>query len=129
MSNVVDRLSDAVASASCWLIANGVAVELWPLTGPESHQPDRRRPILYLVEPGGPEPPVVGDVLADWVQLPSDADEVRDRGRRLMAQARELGALLVYVDSDDVLRVGNRLAVLSPKEAQVMRILLEQAGS
>ena len=67
--------------------------------------------------------------MADWVQLPSDAEEVQERARRLMARARASGTVLAYVDADDVLRVGDRLAVLSPIEARIMRILLDHAGS
>jgi two-component system OmpR family response regulator len=37
--------------------------------------------------------------------------------------------VLSYVDADDVLRVGNRLVVLSPIEARIMRILLESVGT
>jgi len=129
MSNIAEHLSNEVASTTCWVVANGVAVTLWPPDGPTPHSPDQRRPILYLVAPGGPEPPVVGDDLADWVQLPSDAEEVQERARRLMARARASGTVLAYVDADDVLRVGDRLAVLSPIEARIMRILLDHAGS
>ena len=128
MSNVTERLSNEVASTTCWVVANGVAVTLWPPDGPMPHSPDQRRPLLYLVAPGGPEPPVTGEDLADWVQLPGDAEEVRKRARRLMARARASGTVLAYVDADDVLRVGDRLAVLSPIEARIMRILLDHAG-
>ena len=30
MSNIAEHLSDEVASTTCWVVANGVAVTLWP---------------------------------------------------------------------------------------------------
>src|SRR5262249_36624424 len=62
------------------------------------------------------------------VALPGDADEIVARARTLSARARTAGMVLTYVDPDDVLRMGNRLVVLSPIEAHMMRILLEHPG-
>jgi hypothetical protein len=130
MSNVVHDTSDAIASATCWIVAHGVAVEQWSPDGPDPGSADRlrRRPILFLVRPGA-DPPDFSDDLADWIQLPGDAEELLARARTLMARARMAGMVLTYVDADDVLRVGDRLAVLSPIEARIMRILLDRLGT
>jgi hypothetical protein len=119
----------AVARAACWAVAQGVAVEPWPPKEPEPPGPSRyhRRPLLVLVEPGA-EPPRFEDELAMAVELPGDPDEVVARARALSARARTAGMVLTYVDADDVLRMGNRLVVLSPIEARIMRILLDHAG-
>jgi DNA-binding response OmpR family regulator len=130
MSNVSPNSADAIASATCWIVAHGVAVEEWSDHGSSSESTDRlrRRPILFLVQPGA-EPPDFADDLADWVQLPGDAEELLARARTLVGRARVAGMVLTYVDADDVLRVGDRLAVLSPIEARIMRILLDHVGT
>ncbi|MBV9951325.1 MAG: winged helix-turn-helix domain-containing protein [Acidimicrobiia bacterium] len=128
MSVVADDVGTAVAQAAGWAVSQGVAVELWPpdeleLSGSIRY---RRRPLLLLVAPGA-APPALDD-LSTAVALPGDADEVIARARTLCARARTAGMVLTYVDSDDVLRMGNRLVVLSPIEAKMMRILLEHPG-
>jgi Transcriptional regulatory protein, C terminal len=129
VSIIENDVRDEIASATCWAVAQGVAVEPWPpdpTTPRPAHEADRR-PVLYLVEPGAP-PPAVNDELVGWLQLPGSADDLLTRARTLAGRARTAGMVLTYVDSDDVLRVGDRLAVLSPVEARIMRILLENVG-
>lgn len=110
-----------------WLAGSGVDARPWPpapddepLAGPVDH------PVLYLVEPWSPPPPC-GE-LEDWVRRPLEHDEVVARSHRLVARGREKGANLVALDEDGVLRVGDRLAILSPLEARLVGALLASCG-
>jgi DNA-binding winged helix-turn-helix (wHTH) protein len=128
MSNVAYEPSDEIKRARHWVVAQGVAVVPWPLREPERSSSTHLRPAVFLVEPGA-EPPTLTDDLSDWLQLPGDPEELHARARTLLARARAHGRVLTYVDDDDVLRVGDRLAVLSPIEARIVRILLDHVGT
>ena len=110
-----------------WITLNGVAVEHWP------RPPDTRppapidTPVLYLVAVGAADPDADHE-LVDWVRLPVRSDELRARAETLLARARFAGAVLPSVDADDILRIGGELAVLSPLEGRLMRVLLDQSG-
>ena len=114
-----------VGTAS-WIRSRGVGVAPWPLP-PDAALTALDRPLLYLVEPDA-DPPDDLDDLVDWVRLPAAADEVIARATTLLAKARGRGTVLVTVDADGVLRVGERTVVLILLEARLLRALLASAG-
>ena len=121
---------DAVSTAVRWAIAHGVAVEPWPAVAARPTDPDpyARRPLLLLVDEHA-DPPIVDDVLTTWMRLPGDSEELITRAWTVATRARTFGVAVTYVDADDVLRVGDRLAVLSPVEARIMRLLLDNVDT
>lgn len=106
----------------------GVEIRPWPPedTGSGGAGRPAAHPVLYVVSPDAP-PPWCGE-LEDWLREPVDADELGARIDRLLARGRRFGATLVLVDDDDVLRVGDRLLILSPQEARLLRALVADLG-
>lgn len=106
----------------------GVEIRPWPVPGLDldGSVPPATHPVLYVVAADAP-PPWCGE-LEDWLREPVDAGELGARVDRLVARARGLGATLVVVDDDDVLRVGDRLLILSPQEARLLRALVADLG-
>lgn len=127
MSTTTHTVGDPLAHAIRWVSLRGVQVERATLTRPSRSAEPAEHPVLYLVEPDEDPPPSWGE-LEDWVRLPVDPDEVYERGDRLIARAAAAGASWTYVDDDDVLRAGTSLVPLSPLEAQLVRMLLDQVG-
>lgn len=122
MSQTATVARDPITRALSWLSTRGVEVRTWPPApgtpdpGPVDH------PVLFVVEPGA-EPPLCRD-LEDWVRLPLDLAELSARADRLVAWSRHLGTVYTRVDDDDILRVGDQMAVLSELEARLMRRLI-----
>lgn len=109
------------------MVGLGIDPRRWPSRGgPAPAGPALDHPVLYLVDPGCP-PPACGE-LEDWIRYPLDRDELVARSNRLVERGRERGANLVHLDDDDVLRVGDRLAILSRQEARLVRALLGACG-
>ncbi len=119
--------SDPLDRALAWTAARGVRVEAVSSSSIELDRELPDHPVLYLVEPGV-TPPFRWGELEDWVRLPAVADEVYDRVERLLARADHVGASVVYVDDDEVLRIGLRSIPLSPLDAVLVRVLLAAAG-
>lgn len=119
--------SDAVARALAWAVARGVQVETLSSTYIDPDEEPADHPVLYLVAPGTAPPSSWGE-LEDWIRLPADSEEIYDRVERLAARAGDLGLATTWVDADDVLRMGSRLVPLSPMDAELVRVLLDQSG-
>lgn len=123
MSYTPTLARDPIARALSWIESRGIDVQPWP--APASAAPVDRsdHPVLYLVEPDAPAPRC-GD-LEDWVRCPLDLAELTARADRLIGWSRDLGASYTRVDEDDLLRVGDRVVVLSSLEARLMRRLVD----
>lgn len=106
------------------LSLRGVAVVRW--SGGRRPTVDPAQPALYLLAPGV-EAPSCGE-LHDWVRTPVGAQEVRDRGARLLARLRPDPVVLPTVDEDGVLRAGDVVIVLGAQEAAIVRVLLASPG-
>lgn len=118
-------VSDPVEEALARVAGRGVSVVRWP----GSPTPDRStegRAVLYVVDPGA-EPPWC-DELADWIRRPVALSELHARADRLVARLNGRRPGSVAIDEDDVLRIDRRRVILSPLEARLLRVLLDEAG-
>lgn len=85
-------------------------------------------PRLLLIENGESVPDAV-DCLEDWVRVPSDEDEVRDRLVGLSARSRFHAHETPELDGDGVLRFATRWVALPPVEARLTAALLGRFGA
>jgi len=120
--------SDPIAQAVSWIATRGIQVERRTTSHLDLDCRPVDHPVLYLIDPGVLAPMTWGE-LEDWVRLPADASELYDRADRLLTRAAEAGSARTLVDDDDILRVGGQLVPLSPLEAGLVRILLEEPGT
>ena len=117
----------SVALALTDLARRGIWVQPWVghRVDVSCYGPDQ--PVLYVVAAEDAPPPSWG-VLEDWLRLPSDHDEVHQRADRLIERAERRRSSGVHLDDDDLLHAGDRRTPLSPLEAQLLRLLLDQPG-
>lgn len=106
-----------------------VALVRWPDDG------DRREllvtqgvPRLLLVRDGS-DPPPPPDCLEDWIRVPADEREVRDRVDYLRRRSGYHEDAAPALDEHGVLRYHGRWVSLPPVEARLMTALLERLGS
>lgn len=123
MSHTPTLARDPIARALSWIESRGIDVQPWPGPDPVVPCEGHDHPVLYLVAPEAPAPRC-GD-LEDWIRCPLDLAELTARADRLIGWSREVGAAYTWVDEDDILRVGDRVVVLSELEARLMRRLVE----
>lgn len=85
-------------------------------------------PRLLLLR-DGVEPPPAPDCLEDWIRVPADERDLRDRvdGLRRRTQLHETGRPLL--DEHGVLRHGGRWVSLPPVEARLTAAMLDRFGS
>lgn len=119
--------SDPLAEAVAWIDERGVRVARWPPGPSPSNEAVTDGPVLYLVDPGA-SPPARWDELEDWVRLPAEREELLTRADRLLWRATQAGSSPPHVDDDDVLHVGDQIAVLSALGARLVRVLLASPG-
>ena len=124
MSQTIVVSGDPVARALSWIATRGVELRTWSIGSVSSEPVDH--PVLYLVDADA-EPPRCREC-EDWIRLPLDPADLTARADRLIAWSREAGAVYTRVDEDDVLRVGDEMAVLSHLEARLMRTLIDAMG-
>ena len=84
-------------------------------------------PRLLLVE-GGELPPVVVDVIEDWIRVPAEESDIRARVATLQARFDSIPTSAPALDDDGVIRVGASWAALPPVEARLTSALLERFG-
>ena len=84
-------------------------------------------PRLLLVELG--EPPAPEDCLEDWVRVPASDADVRARVAGLWTRAGQHASAAPRLDSDGVLRFGERWVSLPPVETRLTGALLERFGA
>ena len=104
----------------------GMEVELvhWPAE--ERRRSELRatsRPRILLVGEGEPAPVTV-DPMEDWIRLPADERDLQARVESLSRRTSVEPSL----DSDGILRNGDRWVALPPIEARLVEILLERFG-
>jgi hypothetical protein len=102
----------------------GPAVALLATPSPTDALGPRRRPVLprlHLVSRGA-TPPVVDDVLEDWIRLPATLADLEARLDRLRRDARA-GEQRPVVSGDGRLVYGHRWVALSPRQEQLARVL------
>lgn len=117
--------SDSLTLAMAWVTAHDIELRHWPSTSPiQDDHPSL--PAIYLVEPNA-SPPRCG-VLEDWVRLPIHEPELLARADTLLARAAQEGAARIEVDDGDILRVGGAIAILSPTDAKLLRVLVADLG-
>jgi hypothetical protein len=85
-------------------------------------------PRLLLVEDGAP-PPLVGDLLEDWVRVPAADQDVRARLESLSLRSHSVALAAPSIDDDGVVRHSGRWASLPPVEARITRLLLDRFGA
>ena len=85
-------------------------------------------PRLLLIEDGQPAPDAM-DCLEDWVQVPSNEEEVRTRLIGLSARSRFHAHEAPDLDDDGVLRFAARWVALPPVEARLTAALLGRFGA
>jgi len=69
-------------------------------------------------------PPVLLDDGEDWIRLPCSTEDQHARIRSLRAREPVMQPRPPRIDADGILRAGNRRCLLSPVEAQLMRVLV-----
>lgn len=112
---------EPVRRALAWIAARGIDVRPWP--HPDGHPPaGASRAVLHVVQADA-EPPRCGE-REDWIREPLDRDELYARADLLLARAQRHGPVSVEVDDDGILRVDDRIVILSPTEADVLRVLV-----
>jgi DNA-binding response OmpR family regulator len=84
-------------------------------------------PRLLLVE-GGP-PPLVEDVLEDWLRVPAPQEDVQARVDALRRRSERQPAEEPHLDDDGVVRVGDKWVSLPPVEARLAAALLGRFGA
>jgi DNA-binding response OmpR family regulator len=84
-------------------------------------------PRLLLVE-GGEAPPVVTDVMEDWIRVPADEADIRARVATLQTRYDAVGTFAPVLDDDGVIRVRGSWVALPPVEARLTMALLDRFG-
>jgi DNA-binding response OmpR family regulator len=84
-------------------------------------------PRLLLVE-GGETPPVVVDVIEDWIRVPADETDIRARVATLQMRYESIRTFAPVLDDDGVIRVGAEWVALPPVEARLTSALLARFG-
>jgi hypothetical protein len=85
------------------------------------------QPRLLLVESG--PPPVLIDVLEDWIRVPASDEDVHAREGVLRRRAAIGPRLAPELDDDGVLRVGDHWVSLPPVEARLTQALIARFGA
>lgn len=106
-----------------------VALVHWPFEAERrARLEEERQPRLLLIEDGA-EPPAPADCLEDWIRMPAPEMDVRRRMVALTDRARDHRAEVPTLDTDGVLRFGDRWVALPPIELVLMRVLLDRFGA
>jgi DNA-binding response OmpR family regulator len=99
-----------------------VAMIAWPAGSAQREELRRARvPRLLLVAPDV-EPPVVEELLEDWVRLPATERDVRARALTLQLRARTRP----WIDDSGMLGYRGRTVALSPVEQRIAAVLVER---
>jgi DNA-binding response OmpR family regulator len=99
-----------------------VAMIAWPAGTAQREELRRARvPRLLLVAPDV-EPPVVEELLEDWVRLPATERDVRARTLTLQLRARTRP----WIDDGGILCYQGRTVALSPVEQRIATVLVER---
>ncbi|HSS09393.1 MAG TPA: helix-turn-helix domain-containing protein, partial [Acidimicrobiales bacterium] len=110
------------AEAEYYMTQSHVAVLQWPAQADDAAAlAADGRPRLLLVAPEA-DPPGSTDYLEEWVRLPADE---RDVAARLQTLATRAEVLAPHVDGSDRLLYRNRWVGLSPIEARLAKVLVE----
>ena len=88
----------------------------------------RSRPRLLLVAAEA-EPPIGGDLLEDWVRLPTEDGDVRARVRSLEMRISQHQPAAPKLTPDGVLRHGPGSVTLTPVQARLVRCLVDNLGT
>jgi DNA-binding winged helix-turn-helix (wHTH) protein len=86
------------------------------------------RPRLLLVG-GALAPPSPLDDLEDWIRVPAPPGDLRARTDALSRRASKLTETRPSLDSDGVLRVGDRWVSLPPVEHRLTQAMLDRFGA
>jgi DNA-binding winged helix-turn-helix (wHTH) protein len=99
-----------------------VAMIAWPAGRAQREELRRARvPRLLLVAPDA-DPPVVEEILEDWVRLPATERDVRARALTLEGRARTRP----WIDDDGLLCYQSGTVALSPVEQRIAVVLVER---
>ena len=125
MLTITRPTTDPFADALTWISSRGV--EVVHCTADSFTPISSDQPVLYLLGPDMAPPASWGE-LEDWVRLPADPGELYHRADRLISRAERQTNSGVRIDQDDVLRTGSQLVPLTPVEARLVELLLENVG-
>jgi DNA-binding winged helix-turn-helix (wHTH) protein len=99
-----------------------VAMITWPADVARRDELRRARvPRLLLVVPDA-EPPLVEDLLEDWIRLPATERDIRARALTLQLRARTRP----WIDDFGILTYRGRTVALSPVEQRIAAVLVER---
>jgi two-component system, OmpR family, response regulator len=114
---------EAAALDTC--ATHGVSVLSWPQDAHvRAHLAAFRQPRILLVEQGA-TPPVPVDELEDWVRTPTDPEDLGARSRELHRRATDVVPQAPTIDDQGLLWVGRRWVDLTPAQAPVVSLLVE----
>ena len=125
MLTITRPTTDPFADALTWISSRGI--EVVHCTSDRFTPISSDGPVLYLIDRDAPPPATWGE-LEDWVRLPADPGELYHRADRLISRANGGTTGAIRVDQDDVLRSGSQLVPLTPVEARLVEVLLDNVG-
>lgn len=105
------------------LPAVDVVLVQWPAESDRRGRLERQRAARLLLVDADAPPPVVTDVLEDWVRMPAADHDVRARVESLM---RRGASALPAVDDDGVVRFNGEWVAVPPLEARIVGPLVER---
>ena len=104
-----------------------VVIVEWPANEAELAELERLHIPRLLVVASDSPPPACTDCLEDWVRPPVDESDVRAHLRAL-AEHRRRHHSRPTVDEYGVLRLGDSIVLLSPRESRLAAILIDHFG-
>jgi DNA-binding response OmpR family regulator len=106
-----------------------VTLVRWPAElGRRDRLADEGLPRLLLVE-GGELPPVIVDIVEDWIRVPADETDIRARVATLQERYESMvKGVAPVLDDDGVIRVGAAWVSLPPVESRLTQALLDRFG-
>ena len=122
----ITSASDARAASASLPSVDGVRLLHWPADDTTRAELAGLGFPRILLVPAHAAPPEHWDELEDWVRLPLDPDELRQRARTLRRRARS--AERPWIDEDGLLRAGDAWLDLPPGQRVVVEVLVERFG-
>lgn len=101
----------------------------WPRDQTRLDHAHRTGAARLVLVPEGVSPPVLADVLEDWIRLPASDEDIGTRVHVLSERANSTDAYEPALDDSGLLRFRGRWASLPPVEYRLTDALLERYGA
>ncbi|MFS4105724.1 helix-turn-helix domain-containing protein [Streptomyces sp. PD-S100-1] len=98
----------------------------WPAERQLREQCRRLGLLRLLVVERNHEPPTCADVREDWIRMPATPKDFQARITAL--QLRGVSHTVPHLDQDGILRMGTAAVAVSPREAQLLQVLIQRFG-